>query len=71
MQPVVIIVSGLGKGRRLLFRFLGKHLGPIVHGLHFSWVNDSSIRCLYSHSPQEKETHLELQSPRARRHMTN
>ena len=28
------------------FRLPGKHLGRIVHGLCFPWVNDSSIRCI-------------------------
>ncbi len=40
MQPVIL--SCLLCHRR---RFPSKHLGQIVHGLCFLWVNDSSIRC--------------------------
>ena len=28
------------------FRFPSKHLGRIIHGLRFLWVNVSSIRCV-------------------------
>ncbi len=33
--------------QQLFFRFPSIHLGRIVHGLCFSWVNDSSIRYIF------------------------
>ncbi len=33
--------------QQLFFRFPSKHLSHIVHGLCFSWVNDSSIRYIH------------------------
>ena len=47
---IMFILSQMGM---IFFRFPSKHLGRIVHGLCFSWVNVSSIRYIYVLTPKD------------------
>ncbi len=39
----------------VFFRFPRTNLGRIFHCLYFSWINDSSIRCIQTHHDYKHE----------------